>query len=85
MHDICTSIFGTMNYYFFRTIAIGSPTDELSLGRGLRQGDHLSPFLFLLAAKGLNLLMESLSVNNLFTGYKVGICPGSGFPPPICG
>jgi hypothetical protein len=50
----------------------GSPTDEFSLERGLRQGDPLSPFLFLLAAEGFNILMESMSVNNLFTGYKVG-------------
>jgi len=28
----------------------GSPTDEFSLGGGSRQGDSLSPFLFLLAA-----------------------------------
>ena len=51
----------------------GSPTDEFSLGRGLRQGDPLSPFLFLLAVEGFHVLMESLSANNLFTGYKVGI------------
>jgi len=50
----------------------GSPTDEFSLGRGLRQGDPLSPFLFLLAAEGFNVLMESLSRNSLFSGYKVG-------------
>jgi len=52
----------------------GSPTDEFPLGRGLRQGDPLSPFLFLLVAEGFNVLMNSLSNNNLFIGYKVGSC-----------
>jgi len=50
----------------------GSPTDEFPLGRGLRQGDPLSPFLFLLAAEGFNVLMKALSENNLFSGYTVG-------------
>ncbi|GAU14424.1 hypothetical protein TSUD_249640 [Trifolium subterraneum] len=50
----------------------GSPTDEFPLERGLRQGDPLSHFLFLLAAKGLNVLMEAAMARNLFTGYSIG-------------
>ncbi|MCI73926.1 RNA-directed DNA polymerase (Reverse transcriptase), partial [Trifolium medium] len=50
----------------------GSATDEFPLERGLRQRDPLSPFLFLLAAEGLNMLMEVMVERNLFTGYSVG-------------
>ncbi|CAJ2674496.1 unnamed protein product [Trifolium pratense] len=50
----------------------GSPTDEFPLERGLRQGDPLSSFLFLLAAEGLHVLMEVMVERNLFTGYNVG-------------
>ncbi|CAJ2644765.1 unnamed protein product [Trifolium pratense] len=50
----------------------GSPTDEFPLRRGLQQGDPLSPFLFLLAAEGLNVLMEAMVAHNLFTGYSIG-------------
>jgi len=32
----------------------GSYIDEFRLGRDLRQGNHLSSFLFFVAAKGLN-------------------------------
>jgi hypothetical protein len=46
----------------------GIPTDESPLERALRQGDLLSPFLFLLAAEGLNVLMQAMVDTNVFTG-----------------
>jgi len=50
----------------------GSPTEEFPFERGLRQGDSLSPFLFLLADEGFNILMKATVEADMFTGYSVG-------------
>lgn len=50
----------------------GSPTGTFSTTRGLRQGDPLSPFLFIIAAEGFNMLMKVASSLNLFSGIKIG-------------
>lgn len=50
----------------------GSPSGNFKLGRGLRQGDPLSPFLFSIAAKGISRLMNKAVENGSFTPMEVG-------------
>lgn len=50
----------------------GSPTDEFKMRRGLREGDPLAPFLFLIVAEGLAALMRRATQRKLFIGTKVG-------------
>lgn len=45
----------------------GSPTDEFNLEIGLRQGDLLSPFIFLIAVKELHVLMNTLVEKGMYT------------------
>ncbi|XP_071712677.1 uncharacterized protein [Rutidosis leptorrhynchoides] len=47
----------------------GSPTAEFSPERGIRQGDPISPFLFIIAAKGLNILAKRSITNDQFCVY----------------
>ncbi|PNX66623.1 ribonuclease H, partial [Trifolium pratense] len=49
----------------------GSPTADFNVGRGLRQGDPLSPFLFLIVAEGLAGLMRKAVELGKFKGYSI--------------
>ncbi|XP_071727512.1 uncharacterized protein [Rutidosis leptorrhynchoides] len=49
-----------------------SPTNKFKLERGVRKGDPLSPFLFILAAEGLNLLVKSAVRNKMYNGVEIG-------------
>ncbi|GJY39564.1 RNA-directed DNA polymerase, eukaryota, reverse transcriptase zinc-binding domain protein [Tanacetum coccineum] len=50
----------------------GSPTDEFHFRRGLKQGDPLSPFLFILVMESLHLSFQNVVDEGLFKGVSVG-------------
>ncbi|GKV32830.1 hypothetical protein SLEP1_g41400 [Rubroshorea leprosula] len=50
----------------------GSPTRQFPVGKGIRQGDPLSPFLFLIVAEGLNGLMSTAVEKELYKGVRIG-------------
>nr|GEW67386.1 RNA-directed DNA polymerase, eukaryota, reverse transcriptase zinc-binding domain protein [Tanacetum cinerariifolium] len=49
----------------------GSPTCEYSINCGLRQGDPLSPFLFIIAMEGLHVAVKDAISVGLYKGIKV--------------
>ncbi|GJR63456.1 RNA-directed DNA polymerase, eukaryota, reverse transcriptase zinc-binding domain protein [Tanacetum coccineum] len=50
----------------------GSPTSEFSIKRGLRQGDPLSPFLFIIIMEGLQIILQNAVCSGLIHGAMIG-------------
>ncbi|MCI18658.1 LINE-1 reverse transcriptase like [Trifolium medium] len=50
----------------------GCPTEEINIKRGLKQGDPLAPFLFLLVAEGLGALVRKAVEIGRFKPFGVG-------------
>ncbi|GKC22688.1 putative RNA-directed DNA polymerase [Tanacetum coccineum] len=61
-----------LNSVFASILVNGSPTKEFKLEKGLRQGDPLSPLLFILAVEALNVAILEAKDKKLFSGFEVG-------------
>ncbi|GJY05669.1 RNA-directed DNA polymerase, eukaryota [Tanacetum coccineum] len=51
---------------------MGSPTEEFQFGKGLKQGDPLSPFLFILIMESLHLSVQRVVDEGMFHGINLG-------------
>nr|GEU96677.1 RNA-directed DNA polymerase, eukaryota [Tanacetum cinerariifolium] len=54
-------------------IVNGSPSDEFQFGKGLKQGDPLSPFLFLLVMETLHISFQRVVDAGLYQGLKINM------------
>ncbi|GKB75641.1 putative RNA-directed DNA polymerase, eukaryota, reverse transcriptase zinc-binding domain protein [Tanacetum coccineum] len=68
-------IHGCLNSAFASVLVNGSPTKEFKIQKGLCQGDHLSPFLIIIAVEALHVTLQEAKFKNVFEGVKVG-CNG---------
>ncbi|GKC20677.1 RNA-directed DNA polymerase, eukaryota [Tanacetum coccineum] len=68
----CAWIRGCLESSVTSILVNGSPTNEFKIRRGLRQGDPLSPFLFILAMEGLHMLISRAIHSSQLHGLQIG-------------
>jgi hypothetical protein len=66
--NIIMKCIGTVSY---RVMINGELTDVINPGRGLRQGDPLSPYLFFICAEGFSALLNNAEQVGHLSGVKV--------------
>ncbi|GKC80750.1 RNA-directed DNA polymerase, eukaryota, partial [Tanacetum coccineum] len=70
----CSWIRGSLNSAKASILVNGSPSNEFSFHCGLKQGDPLAPYLFILIMESLHLSFRRVVDNGLFNGIQL---PGS--------
>ena len=67
----CSWIQSCLKLALVSVLINGSPTKEFNMERGLRQGDPLSPFLFLLVGEALQVMVSEACNKSLFQGVRL--------------
>ncbi|GJV32268.1 RNA-directed DNA polymerase, eukaryota [Tanacetum coccineum] len=62
---------GTLHSSMASILVNGSPTSEFKFFRGLKQGDPLAPYLFILIMESLHLSFSRIVEEGVFTGIKI--------------
>ena len=62
---------GMITLVSFSVLFNGQKLDQFVPSRGIRQGDPISPYLFLIAAEGLSCLLKTSSSSSNIVGLKV--------------
>jgi len=70
-HDWIEWVMNLTSSAFFSLLVNGSPSQPFNPSRGIRQGDPLSPFLFILMAEGLGRSIRAHHQANEFRGIKL--------------
>ena len=67
----CEWVLACVSSAFAYILVNGSPSTPFKLQRGLRQGDQLSPFLFVFIVEALNQLILKATNMGLWSGVEV--------------
>ena len=55
----------------YSVLVNGEPRGDIRPSRGLKQGDPLSPYLFLLCSKGLNRMLQKATAEDCIRGFSL--------------
>ena len=69
---VCELVFRCISSVSYSLLFNGFPTRSFVPSRGLRQGDPLSPFLFLICAEGFSSLLQDAESKKSIHGIKIG-------------